>query len=100
MKMKRNIMAAVLAGLLAFTTGCLSSAYHIGGENEYPYNGTADSFTYCLGVWWHEPDGEVENAMDAYTKMVYLFWIVDFPLEIASDTLWLPVDGTVELIGD
>ena len=100
MKMKRNIMAAVLAGLLAFTTGCLSSAYHIGGENEYPYNGTVDCWNHCICVWGREPKDKLENAMDAYTKMVYLFWVVDFPLEIVSDILWLPVDATVKLIGD
>ena len=89
-------------GLLAITTaflgtGCLSSAYHMTGENEFPYNATTDCCMNCLGVWGHEPKTEVENAMDAYTRMVYLFWVVDFPLEIVSDTLCAPIDWTIYL---
>ena len=85
-------------GLLAITTaflgtGCLSSAYHMTGENEFPYNATTDCCVNCLGVWGHEPKNEVENAMDAYTKMVYPFWIVDFPLEVVADTAFLPFDA-------
>ena len=97
----RKLLSIAIVILMVFTMGgCLSSAYHFNGENEYPYNATMDCADFCLGVWWHEPKDKVENAMDAYTKMVYPFWIVDFPLEIVLDTLWLPVDGTVELIGD
>ncbi len=98
--MKTTTLIAALTVLLSFTTGCLSSAYHLGGENEYPYNATVDSFDKCICVWDNKPADKVENAIDAYTKMVYPFWIVDFPLEIVSDTLWLPVDATVKLIGD
>lgn len=92
-------------GLLAITTaflgtGCLSSAYHMTGENEFPYNATTDCSVNCLGVWGHEPKNEVENAMDAYTKMVYPFWIVDFPLEVVADTAFLPFDAILMCCGD
>ena len=92
-------------GLLAITTafmgtGCLSSAYHMTGENEFPYNATTDCSVNCLGVWGHEPKNEVENAMDAYTKMVYPFWIVDFPLEVVADTAFMPFDAILMCCDD
>ena len=85
-------------GLLAITTaflgtGCLSSVYHMTGENEFPYNATTDCCVNCLGVWGHEPKNEVENAMDAYSKLVYPFWVVDFPLEVVVDTAFMPFDA-------
>ena len=73
--------------------GCLSTSYHFNGESEHPYNATSDCWTSCLCVWGHTPTNEVENAMDAYTKMVYPFWILDFPFEVVMDTLLLPLDG-------
>lgn len=88
-EMKKMLMMTVIAMTL---TGCLSSAYHFGGENDYPYNATSDCCVSCLGVWGHEPKTDVENAMDAYTKLVYPFWIVDFPLEVVFDTAFLPFD--------
>lgn len=100
MKMIKTAFAVALTCLLAFTSGCLSSTYHLGGENDYPYNGTVDCWSHCICVWERESKDKLENAMDAYTKMVYPFWIVDFPLEIVSDTLWLPFDAIVELAGD
>lgn len=89
-------------GLLAITTaflgaGCVSSAYHAFGENEYPYNATTDCFTSCLCVWGRDPENELEQAVDAYTRMVYLFWVVDFPLEVVIDTVAFPIDGTIYL---
>lgn len=96
--MKRLI--AIVALTMMFCTGCLSGVYHFTGENDYPYNATTDCCVNCLGVWGHEPKTEVENAMDAYTKMVYPFWIVDFPLEVVIDTVAFPIDGTIYLCQD
>lgn len=94
--MKKKLTSAVVAVVVSLTmAGCLSSAYHFGGENDYPYNATSDCCVNCLGVWGHEPNTEVENAMDAYTKMVYPFWIVDFPLEVVLDTAFLPFDAII-----
>ena len=93
-------MDKLLAILLTITTvfigsGCLSSAYHITGQGEYPYNGTTDCWNHCICVWEREPKTEVEQAMDAYTRMVYLFWVVDFPLEVVLDTVLFPFDGII-----
>ena len=38
--------------------------------------------------------------MDAYTKMVYPFWIVDFPLEVVADTAFLPFDAIIMCCDD
>ena len=81
-------------------TGCLSSSYHFGGENDYPYNATTDCWVNCLGVWGNEPKTDVENAMDAYTKMIYPFWIADFPLEVVVDTAFLPFDAIIMYCDD
>ena len=96
-EMKKIMMLAVIAMTL---TGCLSSAYHFGGENEYPYNATVDTWNYCVCVWDNKPKTDVENAVDAYTKMVYPFWLVDFPLEIVVDTAFLPVDAILMCCDD
>lgn len=94
--MKKKLTSAIVAVVVSLTmVGCLSSAYHFGGENDYPYNATSDCCVSCLGVWGHEPKNEVENAIDAYTKMVYPFWIVDFPLEIVLDTAFMPFDAII-----
>ena len=81
-------------------TGCLSSVYHFNCENEYPYNATTDVWVNCLGVWWRAPKTDIENAMDAYTKMVYPFWIGDFPLEVVVDTAFLPFDAIIMCCDD
>lgn len=91
--MKRLI--AIVALTMMFCTGCLSGVYHFTGENDYPYNATTDCWNNCLGAWWREPKNEVENAMDAYSKLVYPFWIVDFPLEVVLDTAFLPFDAII-----
>jgi Protein of unknown function (DUF1375). len=96
--MKRLI--AIVALTMMFCTGCLSGVYHFTGENEHPYNATSDCWNNCLGAWWREPKNEVENAMDAYTKLVYPFWVVDFPLEVVIDTVAFPIDGTIYLCQD
>lgn len=93
-EMKKIMMLAAIAMTM---TGCLSIAYHFNGENEYPYNATTDCWNYCVCVWDNKPKTDVEKAMDAYTKMVYPFWIVDFPLEVVIDTVAFPVDGTIYL---
>jgi len=98
-KMKMKKLLAVM--MIAITMcGCLSSVYHLGGENDHPYNGTADCWSNCLGVWWRTPVGKTEIAMDAYTRMVYPFWIVDFPLEIVADTAFLPFDAIIMCCDD
>ena len=98
--MRKLLAIALTITTILLGTGCLSSVYHFGVENEYPYNSTTDVWTNCLGVWGHVPKNEVENAMDAYTKMIYPFWVVDFPLEIALDTVLLPIDGAIYLCQD
>lgn len=95
-----KILIAIVALTMMFCTGCLSGVYHVTGENDYPYNATSDCWNNCLGAWWREPKNEVENAMDAYTRMVYPFWIVDFPLEVVIDTVAFPIDGTIYLYQD
>ena len=98
--MKKLLSIAIVISMVFTMVGCLSSAYHFNGENEYPYNATTDVWVNCLGVWGHEPKSDIENAMDAYTKLVYPFWIVDFPLEIVFDTVAFPIDGTIYLCQD
>lgn len=93
--MKKLLSIALVVSMVFSMTGCLSSVYHANAEFEYPYNATADCWNNCLGAWWREPKNEIENAMDAYSKLVYPFWVVDFPLEIVSDTLCAPIDGTI-----
>lgn len=98
--MKKLLATALTITTILLGTGCLSSVYHFGTENEYPYNATTDVWVNCLGVWGREPKSDVENAMDAYTKLVYPFWIVDFPLEVVIDTVAFPIDGTIYLCQD
>ena len=99
--LKKKLTSAIVAVVMSLImTGCLSSVYHFGVENDYPYNATSDCCVNCLGVWRHEPKTEVENAMDAYTKMVYPFWIVDFPLEVVVDTAFLPFDAIIMCCDD
>ena len=98
--MKKLLSIAIVISMVFTMAGCLSSAYHFNGENEYPYNATTDVWVNCLGVWGHEPKSDIENAMDAYTKLVYPFWIVDFPLEVVIDTVAFPIDGTIYLCQD
>ena len=98
--MKKLLATALTITTILLGTGCLSSVYHFNGENEYPYNATTDVWVNCLGVWGHEPKTDVENAMDAYTKMVYPFWIVDFPLEVVVDTAFLPFDAIIMCCDD
>lgn len=99
--MKKKLTSAIVAVVVSLTmAGCLSSAYHFGGENDYPYNATSDCCVSCLGVWGHEPKNEVENAIDAYTKLVYPYWIVDFPLEVVVDTVAFPADEVIYLCTD
>lgn len=93
--MKKLLSIAIVISMVFTMVGCLSSAYHFNGENEYPYNATTDIWVNCLGVWGHEPKSDIENAMDAYTKLVYPFWIVDFPLEVVVDTAFMPVDAII-----
>ena len=93
--MKKLLSIAIVISMVLTMGGCLSSVYHFGAENEYPYNATTDVWTNCLGVWWREPKTDIENAMDAYTKLVYPFWIVDFPLEVVVDTAFLPFDAII-----
>lgn len=97
----KKLLSIGLAFAIAMTmTGCLSGVYHATGEFEHPYEATSDCWQYCLGVWWKTPNTEVENAMDAYTKLVYPYWIVDFPLEVVVDTVAFPIDGTIYLCQD
>ena len=98
--MKKLMSIAIVISMVLTMAGCLSSAYHFNGENEYPYNATKDCCVNCLGVWGHEPNTDIENAMDAYTKLVYPFWILDFPLEVVIDTVAFPIDGTIYLCQD
>ena len=98
--MKKLLSIAIVISMVFTMAGCLSSAYHFNGENEYPYNGTVDCWNYCVCVWDNKPKSDVEKAMDAYTKMVYPFWIVDFPLEVVIDTVTFPIDGTIYLCQD
>ena len=90
MTMKKLLLTALM---MIELTGCLSTTYHFSGENEYPYNATVDSFNWCICVWGNKPASKMENAIDAYTKMVYPFWVLDFPFEVVMDTLLLPLDG-------
>ena len=94
-KLLGQILLAITTAFLA--TGCVSSSYHCFGENEHPYNATTDCWTSCICVWGRDPENELQQAMDAYTRMVYLFWVVDFPLEVVADTICAPVDGTIML---
>lgn len=98
--MKRLLAIALTITTVLLGTGCLSSVYHFSGQNENPYNSTTDCWKHCICVWGREPKNDVENAMDAYTKLVYPFWIGDFPLEVVFDTLCLPIDGTIVLCRD
>lgn len=98
--MNKLLSIAIVVSMVFTMAGCLSSAYHFNGENEYSYNATTDVWVNCLGVWGHEPKTDIENAMDAYTKLVYPFWIVDFPLEVVLDTVAFPIDGTIYLCQD
>ena len=33
--------------------------------------------------------------MDAYTRMIYPFWILDFPFEVVLDTVFLVPDAII-----
>lgn len=98
--MRKLLSIAIAVSMVLTMTGCLSSVYHFGGECDYPYNATTDCWQNCLCVWGREPKSDVENAMDAYTKMVYPFWLVDFPLEVVIDTVAFPIDGTIVMCRD
>ena len=98
--MKKLLSIALAISMVLTMAGCLSSAYHVNAEFDYPYNATTDVWVNCLGVWGHETKSDIENAMDAYTKLVYPFWIVDFPLEVVIDTVAFPIDGTIYLCQD
>ena len=98
--MKKLLAIALTITTVLLGTGCLSSVYHFNCENEYPYNATTDCWNYCVCVWDNNPKSDVEKAMDAYTKLVYPFWIVDFPLEVVIDTVAFPIDGTIYLCQD
>jgi uncharacterized protein YceK len=91
--MKKKLLTMLV--LMATMTGCLSTTYHFSGENEYPYNATVDSFNWCICVWGNVPVNETEKAMDAYTRMVYPFWILDFPFEVVLDTVFLVPDAII-----
>ena len=91
-KMKKLLTMLVL---MATMTGCLSTTYHLSGENEYPYNPTADCWSNCLCVWGHVPANDTEKAMDAYTRMIYPFWVLDFPFEVVMDTVLLIPDAII-----
>lgn len=90
----------LLLTIIATLSGCLSTTYHFNNESDYPYNATADCWSDCVCVWGKTPTNEVENAMMAVNKLVYPFWLIDFPFEIVMDTLCLPVDGIVEMCSD
>ena len=97
--MRNTVPAIILSiSMIMLGYGCLSFSYHINGQEEYPYKSTSDCWNNCLCVWGRTPSNQIENAMDAYTKMIYPFWVVDFPFEIIMDTLFLPVDGILELV--
>ena len=38
--------------------------------------------------------------MDAYTRLVYPYWVVDFPLEVVLDTVLFPFDGIIYMCQD
>lgn len=91
MKTVKSIATVCLA--MTCCCGCLSGAYHLNGESDYPFNATVDAWSNCICVWGHGmPENEIEDAIDAYTKMVYLFWLVDFPFEPISDLILCPFD--------
>lgn len=92
MTMKKLLLAALM---MIGLTGCLSSTYHFSGENDHPYNATSDCWSNCLCVWGRTPANETEKAMDAYTKMIYPFWILDFPFEVVMDTVLLIPDAII-----
>lgn len=93
--MKKLLAIALTITTVLLGTGCLSSAYHFSGQADFPYNPTTDCWNHCVCVWNREPKTELENAMDAYSKLVYPFWIVDFPLEVVVDTAFLPFDAII-----
>ena len=56
--MKKLLSIAIVISMVFTMAGCLSSAYHFNGENEYPYNATADCWNYCVCVWDNKPKSD------------------------------------------